>query len=448
MHPMPAMPSIDIFPWDNKFNTGIALIDEQHHVLVDLINRLASQLAFAPDSVALREIFDELAAYADFHFRAEEAIWHEHFADDADEIEHQQTHRAFLDAVNDLRTKHGDKPGDMPMSEITEQALGFLVRWLAAHILQSDRKLAWVVRGLDEGMSIEVAKSYAAQRMQGSMELLIGIILSIFDALSRNTVNLMRELAERTEREAVLEAARTAAEAASEAKGRFLAMMSHELRTPMHGILGMAQLLQDPDLDPADRIAFAGTIYQSGQSLMNVLSDVLKHAEADRDDVVLVKQPLTLQGLLENVSETHAAAARGKGLSFEVAPESGASAIYLGDEARLTEIVHCLTDNAIKFTDQGAVRLSAREVQRVGAVALVELSVADSGIGVPMELQEKIFEPFTQADLSVTRRHGGTGLGLSLVRKLAHLMSGDVHIESAPGKGSRFIVTVQLETAD
>ena len=442
------MQSIDIFPWDDKFNTGIALIDEQHRVLVDLINRLASQLAFAPDSVALLAIFDELAAYADYHFRAEEAIWHAHFADDSDEIEHQQTHRAFLDAVNGLRAQHGDKPGDKSMSQIAEQALGFLVRWLAAHILQSDRKLAWVVRGLDEGMSIEVAKSYATQRMQGSMELLIGIILSIFEALSRNTVNLMRELAERKQREAVLETALAAAEAASEAKGRFLATMSHELRTPMNGILGMAQLLQDPELDPADRIAFADTIYESGQNLMNVLSDVLKHAEADRDNVVLVKQPFTVQGMLETVKEAHMAAAHGKRLRLEFNDVPVESVIYLGDEARLAEILNYLTDNAIKFTDQGYVGLSARELQRVGAVALVELSVVDSGMGVAPELHEKIFEPFTQADPSVTRRHGGTGLGLALVRKLAHLMNGDVRIESAPGQGARFVVTVQLETAD
>jgi len=191
------MNSIDIFPWNDNFNTGLPVVDAQHRTLVDLLNDLASQVAFQADVVRLSDIFDALADYADYHFRTEEEIWHTYLSGDAVVHEHEATHGAFMNAVVRLRAN----PNNESLRKVAEDALTFLARWLASHILESDRHMAYLVQALTAGQSMEEAKHSAALQMSGATKALTDIILSIYGTLTTNTLNLMRELAERTHME-------------------------------------------------------------------------------------------------------------------------------------------------------------------------------------------------------------------------------------------------------
>lgn len=185
------MKNIDIFPWNAKFNTNIPKIDEQHHKLVDLLNRLAGHLAFGENQLELETIFEELVAYADYHFETEEAIWHQHMPDSDSEAAHLKDHQNFIGAVGKLRANQTEKSYEEGMEEV----LGFLVRWLATHILESDRHMALIVLALQQGMAFEAAAAHAKEQMSGSQRFMIDLILSIYETLSHNTLHLMRELA-------------------------------------------------------------------------------------------------------------------------------------------------------------------------------------------------------------------------------------------------------------
>jgi len=197
------MNSIDIFPWSDNFNTGLPKVDEQHRKLVQLLNLLANQVAFNADIGALDRIFDELAEYAVYHFATEEAIWHEYLADDSAEAEHQAIHQFFIQEVGRLKASQTSNP----LSDVAEETLGFLARWLVSHILEHDRQMAYVVLALREGVPLEAAKLRAKEQMGGTTRALIDIILSIYSALSAKTLHLVRELsAHRQDKEALLRA--------------------------------------------------------------------------------------------------------------------------------------------------------------------------------------------------------------------------------------------------
>lgn len=185
-------PSIDIFPWDDNFNTGLATVDLQHRKLVDLLNKLASHVAFRADLNQLNTVFDELSAYTVYHFETEEAIWHQYFADDAYEIKHRATHAHFVDEVLRLKAEQNSRS----LEQVAEDALGFLARWLASHILETDRSMAYTVLAVQSGLPLAAAKQRAIEQMGGATRALIDIILAIYATLSSNTLQLMRELGE------------------------------------------------------------------------------------------------------------------------------------------------------------------------------------------------------------------------------------------------------------
>ena len=186
------MQAIDIFPWDDNFNTGLTEVDVQHRRLVDLINQLAGHMAFGLSKLELGKIFDALVAYTDYHFTTEEAIWHQYLPDDADEVEHLKGHGTFINTLMRLKAEQTAKSE----ADNTEDVLDFLVRWLAAHILETDRQIAHSVLAIRSGMSVEAAKVHAVAQMSGTNRAMIDIILSIYGTLSRNTLQLMRELVE------------------------------------------------------------------------------------------------------------------------------------------------------------------------------------------------------------------------------------------------------------
>ncbi|MBK6356126.1 MAG: bacteriohemerythrin [Betaproteobacteria bacterium] len=184
------MNSIDIFPWDDNFNTGLPSVDEQHRKLVRLLNVLAGHVAFKSDGLVLDRVFDELADYAVYHFASEEAIWREYLLDDPSEIAHRKTHASFVQEVARMREGMASRP----LMEVAEETLGFLARWLASHILETDRYMAYVVLAMKEGLPLADAKIRGKEDMGGTTRTLIDIILSIYGTLSNNTLRLMREL--------------------------------------------------------------------------------------------------------------------------------------------------------------------------------------------------------------------------------------------------------------
>ncbi|WP_310494705.1 bacteriohemerythrin [Dechloromonas sp.] len=202
------MISIDIFPWDDNFNTGLPTVDEQHRNLVRLLNLLAGHVAFKSHELTLDRLFDELAEYAVYHFESEEAIWREYLLDDPGEAAHRKTHVAFVQEVARMRQGLASRP----LMEVAEETLGFLARWLASHILETDRYMAYTVLAIRDGLSVDAAKIRAKEQMGGTTRTLIDIILAIYSTLSSNTLRLMRELAEHRQAETALNQAKAALE--------------------------------------------------------------------------------------------------------------------------------------------------------------------------------------------------------------------------------------------
>jgi PAS domain S-box-containing protein len=262
-------------------------------------------------------------------------------------------------------------------------------------------------------------------------------------ALATINATLEQRVQQRT---AELATARDAAEAASRAKSAFLAHMSHELRTPLNAVIGLSQLLQRRCL-PDDGARYVHHIHQAGEQLLALTNDVLDLSRIEAGELPLERTRFELLLLLESVRAIIApqVAAAGLSLTFDIPP--GLPMQLMGDPLRLTQVLINLLGNAVKFTPAGAVTLTVKEIVREGTVSTLRFDVTDTGIGIAREQQGPIFEPFTQADGSITRRFGGTGLGLSIVRHLVSMMGGSLTLESQVGSGSTFSVTLAFAVA-
>lgn len=254
-------------------------------------------------------------------------------------------------------------------------------------------------------------------------------------------IAMLEDITDRIQAQADLEAARDAADAASRAKSDFLTNMSHELRTPLHAIIGFTQLLEDGTaLNPAEQTQSLSDILSSAQHLLSLINDVLDLAKIEAGRMELEHEAVDVPEVFAAMLALLRERADGKRLTLTALP--GDVATITGDERKLKQILFNLLGNAIKFTEPGgAVTLTAWA--HPGAVTL---SVADTGIGIRPEDQRNLFQPFTQVDASLARRHEGTGLGLALTQRLVELHGGSMTVESAPGVGSTFTVVLPCES--
>jgi signal transduction histidine kinase/CheY-like chemotaxis protein/HPt (histidine-containing phosphotransfer) domain-containing protein len=265
-------------------------------------------------------------------------------------------------------------------------------------------------------------------------------------ALSQANESLETRVKQRTFE---LEASREEALSAARAKAAFLATMSHEIRTPLNGVVGMTSLLADTALNPEQQ-DFVHTMRVSSDQLLGVINDVLDFSKIESGKLELEKEPLSVQAIIEEACDIAAPRAREKGLELLVDMGEQVPAWVRGDPTRLRQVLLNYVNNAIKFTEQGQVVVSALVLQEFepGQDALLQFRVRDTGIGIPRDRQSSLFQSFMQVDTSTTRRYGGTGLGLAICKRLAQLMGGEVGVDSAPDAGSTFWFSARLGYCD
>jgi signal transduction histidine kinase/CheY-like chemotaxis protein len=276
--------------------------------------------------------------------------------------------------------------------------------------------------------------------------IITGGLLAVF-ILAYAVWRVNRDMKLRTKAQEASRADAERAEKASRVKAEFLANMSHEIRTPLNAILGMTELILDSELSPS-QITYARMIQESGAGLLHIIDDLLDFSKMDEGKLELESISFNLRHLVESHVDLFSKRMREKKIGLSVHFDPNVPDLLSGDSSRIAQILLNLLGNAIKFTSVGSITLDIGHERMTRDEVLLKFSVTDTGIGIPSEIQEKLFRPFTQADESMARRFGGTGLGLSICKKLVELMNGSIRVESTEGIGSTFWFTCKVKVQD
>jgi PAS domain S-box-containing protein len=296
---------------------------------------------------------------------------------------------------------------------------------------------------IDSGKAIGQTLELFARRRDGR-EIPVSLSLSAVSLSGAwHAVGILSDITDRKRLEENLLSAKQRAEAANAAKSEFLANMSHEIRTPVNGVIGITGLLLETELG-AEQQRLAKTIRSSGQAVMVLLNDILHVSKIEAGKLDLETVEFDLRGLLEDFAGPLVMRANSKGIKFRCEVDPDVPSQVIGDPGRLRQILTNLAGNAVKFTEQGRVSVYTGLISETAHDAVVCFTVRDTGIGITLEQQRKLFENFTQADSSTTRRYGGTGFGLVISKNLTELMAGEIGVASAVGEGSEFWFTVRL----
>ncbi|HEX4199424.1 MAG TPA: ATP-binding protein [Caulobacteraceae bacterium] len=431
--------------WSDAYPLALGEADHQFYAAAPIILPNGSR-------IGVLAIFDDLPRAYDADLAARLA---DHAAFVADEWERARAVRALARSkqrlslateianINvwemDYRSRELASEGARPTggADSTYESLNADI-WKGVHPADRERAQALWERHLNEGAPYRLV--HRMMRRDGPHYWVESAIEAIKDEQGRivRTVGVIRDIDHEKRAELALAKARDDAEAANRAKSLFLATMSHEIRTPLNGVLGMAQAMAMDELTPLQRERL-GVVHASGEALLAILNDVLDLAKIEAGKLEIEDIEFDLDEVARGAHQAFTAQANAKGLSFDL-DIGDAQGVYRGDPTRLRQILYNLVSNALKFTDRGEIRVTARwKDQRLA------LAVTDTGVGIPADRLEVLFNRFDQADASTTRRFGGTGLGLAICRELAEMMGGSIDVESTLGFGSTFTVALPLQ---
>jgi two-component system sensor histidine kinase/response regulator len=317
---------------------------------------------------------------------------------------------------------------------------------LPIQLMRDDRRvIVSMIQKEGQTLGVRSREAEASAHRAFMIELFLGVTVVV--VLVTAFLFVQMDMNHKAQTEAQLRKSKEAAEAANQAKSTFLATMSHEIRTPMNGILGMTELVLDTDLTPEQRDNL-GLVRLSAESLLTVINDILDFSKIEAGKLEIESIPFDLRESLGETMKALAFRAHQKGLEliYEVQPDVPEA--VLGDPGRIRQIIVNLVGNSIKFTEHGEILLSVVQEEESAETALVRFSVKDTGVGIQLDKQQKIFEAFSQADGSMARKYGGTGLGLTICTRLVEKMHGRVWVESLPGYGSTFHFTTRFTHQD